>query len=273
MFYDRPDCIVLSSHVDEYGTNSGIFLFKNILPADIIADIEKELAEHDKSEFKYEDTLVPWYANKLAPVPTRLHELWEFISEILGPEYVIHPSQNLLAVRPGDNGMFVHSDSPGKGCDHMLSQDDVWTTCCSIDFGLVGYLGDFTGGALFYPNINADGTVMQGDRVPEVFEYYPQKGDVVLHSAFEPYSHGVREVESGVRYAFSNFVLKAEDNPETFYNYGSPEYIAQIGDKGPERIREWMLPLKGNPRFTPEKLKEMKDSGLVGEELSKAFLQ
>jgi len=273
MFYDREDCINLVPYVDEYGTKSGIFLFKNVLPEKLMQSMEEELASFDSSEFKYTEGLIPWYEDKVSGRPTQLHEMWEFLSELIGPEYVIHPSQSLIKVKPGDGGMFIHSDSPGKGQCHLLSQDDKWSTCCIIDFGLVAYVGTWEGGALFYPNLNSEGKEWAG-KEPEpdkCFEYTPKRGDVVLHSAFHPFEHGVREVTDGIRYAFSNFSLPAADNIGTFYNYGTPEYIEQIGDKGHDAIETWITPLKKNPRFTPERLAEMKQSGLLGEDLSAAY--
>jgi hypothetical protein len=273
-FYDRPDCIKLSSYTDAYGTPSGIFLFKNIIPEDLMLDLEKELDGQDyRDSFKYEGTLISWYANKMAPRPKRLLEFWEFVSELLYPHYVIHPSQSILNVRPGDGGMFTHSDSPGKGACHLLSQDDKYATCCVIDYGVVAYFGHFTGGEIFYPDINPDGTIKTDDnRQRGQYEYLPERGDIIIHSAFDPYSHGVKEVESGVRYAFSNFSLKAEDNPGTFYNYKTPEYYEQIGNGTEDELNKWMQPLRENPQFSKDRIIEMQQSGLEGKELAATFM-
>lgn len=278
-FYDRPDCVRLSKHIDEYGTESGIFLFKNFIPEDLMLEMEAELFEKGRDEDSYGSTLISWYTNKITPRPKKLLDLWEMISELLYPTWVIHPSQAILNVRPGDNGMFIHSDSPGKGMCHLLSQDDKYDTCCELDFGLVAYFGDFTGGAIFYPSVPSDGVLnidSNGFNVPPAegepcFEYTPQRGDLIIHSAFDPYAHGVREVTSGVRYAFSNFVLKAADNPGTFYNYKTPEYYEQIGDRSEERIDNWLKPLKVNPMFTDERIAIMQASGLEGKELAQEF--
>jgi len=278
-FYDRPDCIRLSKYTDAYGTESGIFLFKNFVPEELMAEMEAELGPQGRNEDSYGSTLISWYTNKITPRPKRLLEFWELISELIGPTWVIHPSQAILNVRPGDNGMFIHSDSPGKGQCHLLSQDDKYDTCCELDYGLVAYFGDYTGGALFYPSIPADGVPVIDDKgwnVPPAqgepcFEYQVERGDLVIHSAFDPYAHGVREVTSGVRYAFSNFVLKAEDNPGTFYNYKTKEYYDQIGDRSEERIDNWLRPLKVNPMFTDERIAIMQASGLEGVELAAEF--
>lgn len=272
-FYDRPDCITLSAYTDAYGTKSGIFLFKNIINKDYINRIEKQLKDLEKPYIDYEKTIINWYAEKVTPPIEGLIEVWEEISKLIGPTWVMHPSNNLLMVKPGDNGMFVHSDSPGKGACHLLSQPDVWSTCCELDYGVVAYFGDFEGGEVYYPRINPDGSVKGKDVGGECFEYKVEKGDVIIHSAFEPYDHGVREVTSGTRYAFANFSLKAEDNPGSFYNYPSKEYFDQVGNKTLEELREWVKPLKSNPQFSDEKIKAMQKSGLQGEELSKKFFK
>lgn len=274
MFYDRKDCIRLSRHIDEYGTESGIFLFKNYVKPEHVQMVQDQLANADQKDFKYPDTLIDWYAEKVSPSVDGLIYIWEEISELIGPEWVMHPANNLLTIRPGDKGMFCHSDSPGKGQCHLLSQIDSWSTCCELDYGLVAYFGDYEGGELYYPNINPDGTVKDGSEVgDECFEYKPEKGDVVIHSAFHPYNHGVREVTSGIRYAYANFVLKAIDNPGTFYNYGTPEYKKQIGNKTYKEVIAWMEPLKENPQFSDEVLKKIRSSGLSGEELSETFFK
>jgi hypothetical protein len=270
-FYDRPDCLNISPYVDEYGTKSGIFVFKNIIPKDLIEKIESGLKALPEENDKYTETLINWYSEKMAKGVDGTLELWEFISELIGPEWVIHPSNNYIRVKPGDNGMFIHSDSPGKGQCHLLSQTDVWSTCCELDYGVCAYLGDYEGGAIFYPNIGLDGEVKTSDFDGPCFEYTPQKGDIVIHSAFNPYGHGVREVTSGKRYVFSNFSLKATDNPGTFYNYGTPEYYKQIGNRTEEEINMWMKPLRPNPQFSSEKIKMYQESGLEGKDLAEAF--
>jgi len=271
MFYDKPECTTLVTSTDEYGTKTGVFVFKNIIPQSIIDMVEEQLKEEENLVTTYKDTLIDWYAEKTTNPIRNIIDIWEYISELIYPEYVIHPSRNFLKVKPGDNGMFVHSDSPGKGACHLLSQPDVFRTCCEIDYGLVAYFGDFEGGEVFYPNLNPDGSKKTTDLDGPCFEYKPNKGDVVIHGAFSDYAHGVREVKSGIRYAYSNFVLKAEDNPGTFYNYKTKEYYEQIGDKSMEYEIKWMKPLIENPQFTEEKIREMQASGLKGKELAAAF--
>lgn len=278
MFYDRPDCITLSKYTDAYGTPSGIFVFKNAISETLLEKIENNLKQIEEKTPNYTTGLIDWYVDKTIDPSVDTVYVWKEISDILSPSHVLHPQAGLLKVKPGDDGMFIHSDSPGKHQCHLLSQVDTWATCCLLDYGVVAYLGDFEGGEVFYPNINPDGTLK--DHVvdgPECLEYKPERGDVVIHSAFDPYSHGVREVTSGIRYAFSNFSLKAIDNPGTFYNYNTPEYMDQIGNSilaktvTEDELKNWTKPFRVNPQFTEEAIKEMQESGLKGEDLAKTF--
>ena len=276
MFYDREDCIKASFFPDDYGTPSGVFIFKGFFTDEECKMVEDSLEDY-KNDEKYEDTLINWYSNKVSPPLQPIHELWEKASELLYPEYVIHPQANVLIITPDMNeGMFTHSDSPGKGECHRLSQIDVWKTCCELDYGLVGYFGDFEGGEIFYVNIDKNGNRTDGIGPDECLTIKPERGDLVIHGAFAPHAHGVKPVTSGKRYAFSNFVLKAEDNPGTFYNYKTPEYYEQIKDKETLSLRDfvgiWMKPLKENPQFTKERIHEYQASGLEGTELSDKFM-
>jgi hypothetical protein len=272
-FYDRPDCLNPSPYIDEYGTKSGIFIFKNFIKKEYIEKIESEIKKLDKKNIHYKDTLIDWYSEKVTPYIPGIHDVWEQISELLYPNWVIHPMNNLLSIGPEHDGMFIHADSPGKGACHLLSQTDTWQTCCELDYGIVAYFGDFESGQIFYPKINKDGSVKPDNLYSneDCFEYTPEKGDLVIHSAFSPYNHGVRPITSGRRYAFACFSLKAKDNPGSFYNYKTSEYYKQVGNKTQEELRKWNIPLKENPQFTQEKIKEIQMSGLKGEDLAKEF--
>ena len=273
-FYDREDCLNISPYVDQYGLKSGVFVFKKFFKQDLVDSIT-DFLHKDEESLENPLNLIDWYKGRSAGLPPRLIDAWEQISDLLYPEWVIHPSAAILKSKPGDKGMFVHSDSPGKGMCHLLSQTDTYKTCCELDYGVVGYFGEFEGGEIFYPDINPDGTKKNEwqliDKDAPSLEYKPEPGDLVIHSAFDPYSHGVRPVTSGIRYAFSNFCLKAKDNPGSFYNYKTPEYYEAVGDKSEAAIKKWLEPLKQNPQFTPEAVKKMQESKLTGPALSSAF--
>lgn len=243
MFYDRPDCIKVTD---------GIYVFKKYIPQSVVDDINNKLKAAE-DHIDYQEARIDWYRDKISPEVEGLVEVWEHLSDLIYPEYVIHPQKNLIITRPGDGGMFCHSDSPGKGCEMHLTQIDTWQTCCVIDYGLIGYFGEFTGGAVYYPNFNPDGTLKTPENSQDgCLEVFPEPGDVVIHGSVTPWDHGVREVDTGIRYAFSNFSLKAEDNPGTFYNYKTPEYYERLGNRTEKEIIIWGTPLMNNPQFYDE---------------------
>jgi len=249
MFYDDPRCTKLADR---------LYIYKNIIPKEISDPINKDLSTFRRGVEDNDWSVRDWYRDKMTSPYNSSFELWKFMSELIYPEIVIHPVRNFMVSVPGDEGMFVHSDSPGKGNSHMLLEIDQWTTCCELEYGMIAYFGDFTGGKLFYPNINPDGTPKEGleitkERLEEpCFEIQPEPGDIVLHGACSPYDHGTRETESGIRFAFSCFALMAHDNPGTFYNYKTPEWHEQIGkyeNPTDQQLNEWNSPLRMNEQF------------------------
>ncbi|NBO23608.1 2OG-Fe(II) oxygenase, partial [bacterium] len=167
--------------------------------------------------------------DKTTPLIPELMDGWNKISDLMLPDYVMHPQLSLARMLPGEE-MFVHSDSPGEDMEEDLTQIDLWSTCCILTWGLVAYFGEFTGGELWYSAFDITLPV--------------NPGDLVIHSALTPYEHGVKEVKSGTRYAFSNFSIKSDRNPGTFYNHGTPESRERQKD-----YWNWMIPLKENPQF------------------------
>jgi hypothetical protein len=246
MFTDHPRCEQLADK---------IYVFRNIVPKEIISQVRSELDAYDKKTINDIWSIREWYSDKVTAPLMSSFPLWEFMSELMYPELVIHPQRSMLLTNKDDEGMFVHADSPGKGRCDLLTEIDTWQTCCELEYGVVAYFGEFAGGSLFYPNINPDGSVKEnldiywGKTNEPCFEVKVQEGDIVFHSATSPYEHGVRKVDSGRRYAFSCFALLAEDNPGTFYNYKTPEYYNQIGNKTDQELSLWNSPFENNPQF------------------------
>lgn len=234
MFKDHPDCIQLAEHV---------FVFKNYIKEEdvktINAIVDNLVSENNTQEAP--DHPLNWYHGKTTPAIKELHPIWEHLSELLYPEHVMQPAISLQVMRPGED-MYVHADSPGMDADEELESEDKWSACCSLDYALVAYFGNWEGGDIFYPAIeDADGN--------KPLSYSPKAGDVVIHRTYSPYEHGVREVKSGIRIAFSNFMMLKENNPGSFYNYKSPEYCEQIAD-----LESWAQPLYENPLFPGGKM-------------------
>lgn len=234
MFKDREDCIVLAEKV---------FLFKNFISQEKVNEINSILDKFVEDDNTKESPEHPinWYHGKVTPIIPELLPIWESISEMLLPEYVMQPSCVIQVMRPGQD-MYVHEDSPGMDQDEDLESEDKWSACCSLEFGLVAYFGKWEGGEVYYPGIDNE----FGEK-PLMIK--PESGDIVIHSTYYPYAHGVKEVKSGYRYAFSNFVMKKEMNPGTFYSYGTPEHKERSKD-----INNWVDPLWENPLFPDGKM-------------------
>lgn len=74
--------------------------------------------------------------------------------------------------------------------------DNVYDT--DVKYGMVLYYNsDFSGGELEYPDLN--------------IVYKPKSGSLLIHDA--NYSHGVRPVQSGIRYISTYFVEGTQDVP------------------------------------------------------------
>ena len=233
-----------------------VFIFKQFFSKEEVEYFNNLLSDpKNQNSNRYQDHVIDWFeAEKETPTVPESHKIWEKMSELIYPEHSIHPQLSFMIGRAGEKGMFIHSDSPGsKNCDgddHTkceISSEDRWQTCCILDYGIISYFGEFTGGKVYYPHINKDGTP-RPDHEPrneeDCFEIQPEPGDIVIHGATHPWEHGVRDVETGVRYAFANFMFLTAKNPGTFYNYKSPEYYERTKD-----LSEWVLPLKENPLF------------------------
>lgn len=78
---------------------------------------------------------------------------------------------------------FIRRRLPGAGL--IVHHDNL--VDASVEYGLVYYLDDdYVGGEIYYPHRNV--------------EYKPVKNSLVIHSATEPYAHGVKEVSAGTRH-------------------------------------------------------------------------
>jgi len=202
-----------------------LYYFPNFLTKEEVDFINSSIKEDKSIKHPFEELNY----GTTATVP-ELFPVWEKISEVLAPDYVIHPLLNLLHFKEGAS-MEPHCDSPGEGNHEELTLPDKWSTCCLLTFGVVVYFGEFKGGEVYYPNQNITIEV--------------QPGDLVIHGALDDYMHGVKPVKYGSRFAYSNFALRADKNPGTFYNYGSKEYKEKTKDL--KYVRSiWQQPLVEN---------------------------
>jgi hypothetical protein len=210
--------------------DEGVFVYRNFVDKETV---DKITSIADEIVFGKDgisaDNRNPWYRDKYTPEIPELFEVWKNVSELLHPSHVMHPMLNLIVMKPGEE-MFVHEDSPGEHGHDDLTVEDKWSSCCFLDYGVIVYFGNWTGGNVFYPEIG--------------LEVDPRPGDLVIHGATSRWKHGVRPVESGVRYAYSNFSLQANKNPGSFYNYKTKEFEEQTSTS----LDEWKKPLFENIR-------------------------
>lgn len=188
-----------------------IFIYKNFIPKEEVQALNQLLLNrYNNIREKDTETLIPWYEEKVLTNIPELYPVWEKMSEFLYPTHIIHPRLDVLVIQPGDGGMPPHSDSPGEGHEHELTNYDVWNVCARLDYGIIIYFGEYTGGAVYYPYLD--------------IEIQPEPGDMIIHGAHQKHFHGVKEVESGVRFAFNNFALPYDRNPGSFYSFNSAEF-------------------------------------------------
>lgn len=226
-----------------------VMIYRNFIDSDTVEKINK-IAENYVNEIQPTNKAVTWYNDKLTGKIPELLDVWEKISDFIYPDFVIHPALNLQVMKIGED-MFVHEDSPGMDNEEMLTVNDLWSSCCILSYGIIAYFGDFSGGEVFYPELN--------------LELDPKPGDLVIHGAHSREKHGVKKVSSGIRYAFSNFAMPAKLNPGTFYNYKTKEYYKQLKNEG---LDKWVTPLYDNNReyrgvgendsLTEEQVKKLK---------------
>lgn len=211
-----------------------VWIYKNFISDEENNQITKIMKDYElkfknrQDAFIFKDQAIDWYKNKTSPLIMELKPIWDRISMLLYPEHYIHPQLFVNVMRPGDDGMFVHSDSPGMNMEHKLTQLDRWSTCCRLSHGIVTYFGDYVGGEIFYPNINQDGTVKDSEEDPnDCLTVSVNPKDLVIHGALHPWEHGVKQITSGTRYAYSNFCMEKEHAPGTFELF-DPEQVGKL---------------------------------------------
>jgi hypothetical protein len=214
MFTDNPKVEQVAEQV---------WIYRGFITPEENENIMRLMREHEatykdsKDAFVFRDQYIDWYKDKTGPSMPELKPIWDRLSMMLYPEHYIHPQLFVNVMRPGDEGMFVHADSPGMNMEHDLTQLDRWSTCCRLSHGVVAYMGDYEGGEIFYPNIEADGRIKDRPGDPDdCLQVDVRPGDVAIHGATHPWEHGVRKITSGIRFAYSNFCMEKEHAPGTY---------------------------------------------------------
>ena len=147
MFTDNPNLTQLGEKA---------FVYKNFIDQKTVEKINNFYDNQPRENFNYPDHPIEWYADKVSRNSNQLIDVWNKVSDFLYPDHVIPPTLSLLIMEPGDEPMFVHSDSPGEGNHDKLISDDGYDTCPLKTWGIVVYFGDFEGGEIFYPNFDLE---------------------------------------------------------------------------------------------------------------------
>ena len=254
MFYDNPN-------VEKIGHK--VYIYRNFVSPENMEKINAVLKNRSVDDLRTDSSshTIDWYYDKFTEPIVELYDVWKDLNDLLLPEYCVHPCLTLISTKEGEE-MYAHADSPGEDMEEELIASDVWNTCCVIHYGAIVYFGDFEGGEVYYPNLDSDGNFVGGAKPLEQgneFRVKPNAGDLIIHGAHTDTYHGVRKITSGVRYAFSNFVLPVEKNPGTFPVYGTKENE----DRWNNGWAEWLKPI--NFEWKPsEKLQKEIDAGITG---------
>lgn len=183
----------------------GIYVYRNFLEKEYVDKISAIAFDQARKneELNHSNN---WYNDKVFYAEELVYS-YKKLSELLMPDFYIVPDSSMIITKTGDE-MFVHTDSPEH--DNPIDSPDPFHTCHIVDYGTLMYFGEWTGGDLFYPEL--DITIS------------PRPGDLVIHKSRHPYEHGVRKIESGIRAAQSLFAVSDKNHPGTFVKYGSDEF-------------------------------------------------
>ncbi|MEY3907356.1 MAG: hypothetical protein RLZ52_423 [Pseudomonadota bacterium] len=258
-----------------------VYIYRNFVSKENLDKINKILKEKEEKESLSKIVAthtIDWYHDKFTESVPELYEIWEDLNKLLLPEYCVHPCLTLLRTKPGDGGMYHHADSPGEDMEEELIASDIWNTCCVIHYGAIVYFGEWEGGEVYYPNLDKEGNFVgnfdpfnKNNGYDGEFMVKPNPGDLIIHGAHSDTCHGVHEITSGIRYAFSNFVVPVEKHPGTFPTYGTKEnedrWNSMFKNVDGELVftgeGDWLSPINFN--WEPsEKLKSEIESGITG---------
>lgn len=156
-----------------------ITIVNNFVTQDEIDFIHKYLAKfysENKNLEKDYDALKVTVKYKFEELQKRAESI---VEKVYGKiDYDFTPLYNFMRLRSG--GISPHADDLKDGAAQQV-----------LYGGILYWNDEFEGGQLSYTNLNID--------------YNPVPGDLVLHPGTEEYTHGVRDVLSGVRYTSTIF--------------------------------------------------------------------
>ena len=108
--------------------------------------------------------------------------------------YIVHHNEVFTKLIKGESWR-EHSDNADflsiREKANLLKENEPYMVVDNTAYGIVVYINDdYEGGEIYY--VNQD------------IIYKPKAGDLIIHSSEEKCRHGVKEVISGIRYAWSS---------------------------------------------------------------------
>lgn len=173
--------------------HEGVFLYKNFISEEEASKFNEDLSSFKPEEWFKHENIVPgdisgeYWDGKLSLdiVDHLLHS--KFIN-YFAPEFWILSYGNFLKLDTGESSLPEHSLA-----QNMEYYKEI------IPYKLALYVSDFGGGEIVFPNLD--------------FEYKPETGDLLIFKASLEHEHYTKEVTSGTRYVYIDYLVK---NPRYF---------------------------------------------------------
>ena len=176
----------LPNNVNLVEIKEGIYLYKNFLDNEILSTYKNKLKSftendwHQHGNFEIGDHEDTFWGDKcsLDIINRSFHdEIFNFFA----PIYWMYQHDNFVRLKAGQ---FSELDD-----NHRFMLNDKLVA----DYKIALYLGDFTGGAINFPELN--------------FKYTPEENDLLVFKIDKAHSHRTETVLSGTRYAYMDCLV------------------------------------------------------------------
>jgi hypothetical protein len=171
-----------------------IYVYKNFISEKECTDIINAIESHPEDMWKPSNLILGNKGNMVLDTEIKkIKIIQNRLRKLLDQGVYLGPSLQCTRMLKGstwsvhsDNSYYLDVDTANK----KLKKEQDFKLVLNQIFGTVMYFNSFKGGEIFYPNQN--------------ITYFPNPGDLLIHSAKEHCSHGVAELKSKVRYTHSN---------------------------------------------------------------------
>jgi hypothetical protein len=166
-----------------------IWVYENFLNQEECVNLKNLADSLTEPQWNEANSPLDWYNGKVSIALPELLKVNDKVNIVVAPNYIATPNSSFHRMFAGDS-MHEHEDTCGE---NEATSNDVFGTCAITKYGAVAYFADsFEGGELYYPGLG--------------LKIKPRAGDLLIHGAL--IRHGVAEVTSGVRYAYSTFLVE-----------------------------------------------------------------